>query len=427
MACGLSRAELTRFNISLDENQRCQARCLRSDGGESVCNSLLSEHVQDKGKSNPSKPSGDENEAEVDAADESGSSTFCGRLSKRVLQGVQVMLVTYLAVSFFIVMFASGINFEIATSEISNIMISSTTDSLQFWFRASSVGLSFIAYEDGSSHDDKEIENMYLYSSVDLDDYNCNLDASCENTVDDLSKAWHTLLISSSLCALLCIVSWFLAAPRNVYPCLYNTKMYQTVVREEKTIFLWFIKPGGLTYLLVSLYSVAFGVQFVALFKYVNHLPSKEDMYRLSLHYMNSDQTLCSVSNPCEFSFESIYNFNRNVSFMFASLVCVAIAVVLVALSHRLELKSLRWHCFCSCCTEAQQVSGGGTHDGNSSSVPTEDLENAPHSDSALPTTSDYSMDKGTFTRSSSYGPLIANVVGTEEVQMTEIDLRSDC
>jgi hypothetical protein len=196
---------------------------------------------------------------------------------------------------------------------------------------------------------------MYTYSSIDLTDYNCGTDVDCDQTVDDLSAAWNTLLVASSVSALLCMVGWLLSAPRNFYPCLYNTKVYQTGVREEKKVLMWFVKPIGLTYLLTILYIVVFFVQFIAFFKYVNQLPSNEDLYDLSLHYLNSDPTLCSVANPCAFAYESVYTFNRNTTFLLISVVYAGLAVVFVAAAHRLKLQSTRWGCFSGCYTRARE------------------------------------------------------------------------
>jgi hypothetical protein len=312
MACGLSRSELTTFNISLDENQRCQA--IRPGGGQ-VCNSLLSEHIRDKTKAKEIKSTAETVSTSEDISD--SSSSCCGRIGKRSVHTAQVVITTYLVITCFLAVFISGINFEVDTSEVSNLMIDGEADALQFWYRTHKMGLSVIEHANNNDeHGDeyREVEDMYVYSSIDLNDYNCGINDDCTNTVDDLSDAWNTLVVASSVSALLCITSWLLAAPRNLYSCLYNTKLYQTGVREEKKVLMWFVKPIGLTYLLSIMYIVVFGVQFVALFKYINQLPSNEDIYDLSLHYLNSDPTLCSVMTPCEFSYESVDTFNRNVN-----------------------------------------------------------------------------------------------------------------
>jgi hypothetical protein len=229
-------------------------------------------------------------------------------------------------------------------------MISGDADALQFWYRTDRIGLTVIEYDEGED-EEKAITEMYIYSSSRLEEYNCNLDGDCENTVDDLTAAWYSLLFASAVCAFVCLLAWVISIPRNAYPCLYNTKAFQSGEREKNPVFMWFVQPIGLTYLLALMYAIVFGIQFVTFFKYVQLLPSNEEMHDLSLHYMNNDPTLCSVSNPCEFSFESIDYFTRNVAFIVVGFVCAALAGVLVISSHRLKLQSIRFNCLGSCCS----------------------------------------------------------------------------
>jgi len=95
-------------------------------------------------------------------------------------------------------------------------MIDGEADALQFWYRTHKMGLSVIEHANNNDeHGDeyREVEDMYVYSSIDLNDYNCGINDDCTNTVDDLSDAWNTLVVASSVSALLCITSWLLAAP----------------------------------------------------------------------------------------------------------------------------------------------------------------------------------------------------------------------
>jgi uncharacterized membrane protein YjjB (DUF3815 family) len=239
-------------------------------------------------------------------------------------------------------------NLEVGKTSISNLMIDHEVDSLRFWYRTNQLGVDFVEYND---LDTDRIDNYYTYSSHGLTYYNCGGDMDCEETIDDLSAAWNALLLASSISAVLAVVSWMLGSPRNFYACLYNTKVFDNGVREEKKVWLWFLKPVGLTYALTMAYAVVFGIQFMALFRYINRLPSNEAMYALSLHYLNSDPTLCSTTAPCEFTYDSVYSFNRNYAFLIAAVVFAALSLASVALSHNLKLKSIQWSCFGMCCT----------------------------------------------------------------------------
>lgn len=387
MACGLSRSELKTFNISLDENQRCQAVL---PGGEIVCNSLLSEHVREKKQAS--------NAINGEDLDAPNSSSFCGRFAKRFLHSAQVFIVTYMVVLCFLVVVLSGIDFEVGKSSVSNLMADSDVDALRFWYRTNQVGLDFVNY-------DEEDEYSYTYSTHGLSHYNCGEDVNCEGTIDDLSAAWNTLLLASSVSAVLTFVSWALGAPRNFYACLYKTKVFDNGVRDEKKIWLWFLKPIGLTYALTIVYAVVFGIQFLALFRYINRLPTNEEMYALSLHYLNSDPNLCSSATPCEYSYESAYGFNRNFAFFIVAIVFAALSVIFVAMSHKLKLKSIQWACFGVFCSQ------------NNSSLP-------------LPTVEDSSKNQTEDQSSLSSAPPEAIMVTSLEVEgtkLTEIDLTSQC
>ena len=333
MACGLLRSELKEFNISLDENQRCQAVL---PGGGGICNALLSEHVQNKKTVTVGE--------DLDAPD---TSSCLARFGKRFFHSLQVFVVSYLVVLCILVVFLSGFNFEVRTHSVSNLMIDSEADALRFWYNTNQIGIDIVEYDDNL---DEELR--YTYSTDSLSHYGCDGDIDCEDAINDLSAAWNTLLLASSVSAVLCFVSWVLGSPRNFYSCFYKTKLLDNGVREEKKVLLWFLKPVGLTYALVIAYAVVYGIQFIALFRYINRLPSNEKMYALSLHYVNSDPTLCSTSNPCYYSYDSAYGFNREYAFVIVSLIFAALSVVFVALSHQLKLKSLQWGCCDVFCTQ---------------------------------------------------------------------------
>ena len=256
-----------------------------------------------------------------------------------------------MVVSCVLAVFLSGINFDVDTANISNLMIDANADALQFWFRTHKVGLSVIKYSEESmeaGHGDgdyQEVEEMYVYSAIDLNNYNCGVDTSCVNTVDDLSAVWNTLLVASCVSAMLSALSWLLAAPCNFYPCLFNTKVYQRGVQEKKKLCMWFVQPTALTYLLATLNAIVFGVQFNAFFKYLRQLPSNQDMYALSLHFLNSDPTICSLVAPCTFSYDDVNTFHHNGSQLLVGAVYAALVVAFMAASHRLQLASTRWDC----------------------------------------------------------------------------------
>lgn len=359
MACGLSRSELSSFNVAFDEKQRCQA--IRPGGG-GVCNSLLTEHIRDTSASPQTKQQTKEETNDVTNPDaDSGlhTTSFCSRLGKRAVQAAQVIFVTYMAFTFALALFVSDMTFEVDTSNVSNLMLNSDADALQFWYRGGVIGLSTITYSDDA------VAETFLYSSRTLYEYDCDftgvtpptIDSDCKTPLDDLKNAWNTLVVSSCFCGALCIIAWLLSIPRGVYPCMHSTKVYQSAVRENKPILMWFLKPIGLTYLLTAFYSVVVGVEIVAALMYTNQMPKEDRFYMLALHYLNQDPSLCSVENPCQFDFGNVYNDYQDISFIIASIVCAAFSIVFVIMSHNLKLQSIVWTCFC--CASGRREGAG--------------------------------------------------------------------
>lgn len=378
-----------------------------------MCNSLLSEHVRDKNDVVTVRS----DKAPIDESPD--TSSCCGKFGKRFLHTAQVVLATHLVIVCFLAAFLSGITFEVDTASVSNLIISPEADALQFWSRTNEIGLSVVEFSDAAKGEDdyQEVEDMYIYSSIDLNDYNCANDEDCENTIDDLDTAWNTLVVASSLSAVFCIMCWLLAAPRNFYSCFFKTKVYERGLGEEKPLISWFVQPVGLTYLLTVLYAVVFGVQFLAFFKYMNQLPSNEEMYDLSLHFLNNDPTLCSISNPCEFSFQSVDFFHRNVYWLLSAAITAVLVLIFVVAAHRLKLRSIRWSCLSLDCLGGMSRRGDEQITDRCSPVSTDEGRDLP-----VPTQSQLELGQ-----SASEGPS-AVVIPPSEVQLaqwTEVDLKA--
>ena len=347
-----------------------------------MCNSLLSEHPKDK------LPSTDLNKAKISSSmgEGDGATTCCGRFWKRALHTSQVMIVTFMAIVCFLALLISGVSFEVDTEDVSNLQLDSEADAVQFWFRTNRIGLSIIDYGEQDEDGNKPVNSMYTYSSSSLNNYNCDMDTSCEQTVDDLAASWNTLLLACSMSAIACVAAWLVSLPRNCYPVLHCTPLYQSGLQNDKTVMVWLLKPVGLTYLLTITYTVVFGIQFFAMLKYVSNLPSNEEMYKLSLQYMNSDSSLCPSSNPCDYSYDSIYSFWRNFAFLIVAVVFAGLSILFVAASHQLKLKSTRWECLKGCCQllcNCNQQRDECSQ--RRSQVPRDDLENGNEAHSDCP------------------------------------------
>lgn len=335
MACGLSRNELVSSKIALNDEQRCGA--ILPGGGGKVCNSLLSEH------------SSRERELKSDAEEEeedTGGSSYCGRFGKRFVHSALCIVVVLLLIWCIMLTVITGIYYEVPTSAVSNLKLDSKFDAVKFWFRTNRVGMMVVDYGGDEDDEYREINEMYDYSSFSVFKYKCNLDEACDNTTDNLSNVWRSLILSTSVSAAVCVISMLLASPRNLYPLLHNSSFYKRGLREKSPALLWFLKPVTLTYLLQCSYATVFIVQLIAYFNYINVLPSNEDMYKFSLHYLNNDPSLCSPSAPCDYSFESVDYFERLTAFFIVLVAFAALAVVLVGVAHRLKLRSTRWECF---------------------------------------------------------------------------------
>lgn len=273
MSCGLSRAEIIRFNVSVND-QRCQAICKEGR----ICGDMITEHP-------PGYPVMD-----INARPKSSCCSVCvGRFLILVAFGI----FTFLVVSSGLILGTSGTSLEVPSDSISNLLLEE--ENLVFGFRENNLYLYTYTIDDNE-------ERTSSYSFVtELRDFDCQENNECKATLNDLMTTSECIVGSSIPSMVFSVLAFFMLLPRIGLLCLHNTRCYETSRMNNSVFYNWFVNPQLIIYIVSLFYGIVFTLCLTFVVIYVQADPHDEEFYKLAITYINSNPEICDPTNTCTF------------------------------------------------------------------------------------------------------------------------------